>query len=306
MSDGIIGSASTNCRIGAVSYLNSKPLIFELQRLAPEATITVDVPSRLADQLAAGVLDVALIPSIEFLRTPGYRIVSDACIACEGPVRSVQLFSRVPVERIRTLSLDEGSRTSAALVRIMLQERFGLVPEYGILPIGASMEECQTDAVLLIGDRAMRASQSTRASQLTRASQSTRASQLTPAQATPAQSTPAQATPAQATPAGDCQVFEAVWDLGEEWVAWTGLPFVFAAWVARDEADAVRFGPLLAAARDAGVGRFEEIARREAPIVGLSHEFCLSYLRDNLTFRLGPKQREGLARFEQMVRRLGL
>ncbi|HBO43396.1 MAG TPA: hypothetical protein DD670_05595 [Planctomycetaceae bacterium] len=272
------GPFSSTCRIGAVSYLNSKPLIFELQRLAPEATITVDVPSRLADQLAAGALDVALIPSIEFLRTPGYRIVSDACIACEGPVRSVQLFSRVPVERIRTLSLDEGSRTSAALVRILLQERFGLVPEYEILPIGASLEECETDAVLLIGDRAMRASQTT----------------------------PTQTTPTQTRLAGNGQAFEAVWDLGEEWAAWTGLPFVFATWVARDEADADRFGPLLAAARDAGVGRFEEIARREAPIVGLSYEFCLSYLRDNLTFRLGRRQREGLARFGEMASRLGV
>jgi len=69
-----------------------------------------DLPSRLADDLAAGRLDVALIPSIEYFQRDDYTIVSDACIACRGPVRSVKLFSRVPPATIRTLALDEGSR----------------------------------------------------------------------------------------------------------------------------------------------------------------------------------------------------
>ena len=73
-----------------------------------------------------GELDVGLIPSIEFFQRPDYTIVSDACIACRGPVLSVKLFSRVPLEQIRTLALDEGSRTSVALVRILLKERFGI------------------------------------------------------------------------------------------------------------------------------------------------------------------------------------
>ena len=77
--------------------------------------IVTDLPSRLADGLAAGRLDVALVPSIEYFRNPGCTIVSDACIASEGPVRSIKLYSRVPLERIGSLALDEGSRTSAAL-----------------------------------------------------------------------------------------------------------------------------------------------------------------------------------------------
>src|SRR5262245_39566916 len=102
-------------RVGAVSYLNTKPLICDFAELAPDAELVLDYPSRLAEALAAGTLDVALIPSIEFFQDPGYTIVSDACIGCRGPVLSVKLFSRVPVETIRTLALDEGSRTSAAL-----------------------------------------------------------------------------------------------------------------------------------------------------------------------------------------------
>ncbi len=142
-------------RVGAVSYLNTKPLIYALAELAPQADIVLDLPSRLADSLAAGRLDVALIPSIEFFQDPRYAIVSDACIGCRGPVLSVKLFSRVPIESIRTLALDEGSRTSAALAQILLFERHGLRPDLVPLPIDATLEDAAADAVLLIGDRAI-------------------------------------------------------------------------------------------------------------------------------------------------------
>ena len=142
-------------RVGAVNYLNTKPLIYGLERYAPQAEILLDFPSRLADDLAAGRLDVALIPSIEFFHDPNYTIVSDACIACRGPVLSVKLFSRVPIESIRTLALDAGSRTSVALTQILLNERYGLRPELQSLPLGASLADADADAVLLIGDRAM-------------------------------------------------------------------------------------------------------------------------------------------------------
>ena len=142
-------------RIGAVSYLNTKPLVYGLDQLLPDAEIIYDLPSRLADQLTAGQLDVALIPSIEYLQDPGYTIISDACIACRGPVYSVQLLSRKPIEEIKTLALDEGSRTSAAMVQILLKQRFNLMPRLEAFPIGSKISELPTDAVLVIGDRAM-------------------------------------------------------------------------------------------------------------------------------------------------------
>ncbi len=122
-------------------YLNTKPLVYRFHEFAPQAELLFDLPSRLADRLAAGELDVALIPSIEFFQNPDYTIVSDACIGCRGPVLSVKLFSREPVEQIRTLALDEGSRTSVALVRILLKERYRLTPELEPLPIGASLDD---------------------------------------------------------------------------------------------------------------------------------------------------------------------
>jgi chorismate dehydratase len=142
-------------RIGAVNYLNSKPLVYGLEDQTAGCRLLFDLPSRLAESLAAGRLDVALIPSVEFFRTPGYAIVSDACVACRGPVRSVMLHFRVPPGDTKTIALDEGSRTSAALALILLQELAGVLPRRESLPIGAGLDETTADAILLIGDRAM-------------------------------------------------------------------------------------------------------------------------------------------------------
>jgi chorismate dehydratase len=144
-------------RIGAVNYLNTKPLICDLAELAPEAELVLDLPSRLADRLAEGSLDVALIPVIEYFRAGTYRFVPDIAIASRGPVLSVTLFSKVPWTGIRRVALDVGSRTSAALTQVLLRNRYGNRPEVVPLPIDRAAEEADADAVLLIGDRAMRA-----------------------------------------------------------------------------------------------------------------------------------------------------
>ncbi|MGI9517228.1 MAG: menaquinone biosynthetic enzyme MqnA/MqnD family protein [Pirellulaceae bacterium] len=144
-----------NWRIGAVSYLNTRPLIHNLQVLAPEANLVLDLPSRLADQLARGDLDVALIPSIEVFQHPDYTVVSDACIACCGPVWSVKLMSRVPLPDVGTLALDEGSRTSIALIRLLMEKHVGTSPTFIPLDIDDDWTAVNSDAVLIIGDRAM-------------------------------------------------------------------------------------------------------------------------------------------------------
>ncbi len=145
------------CAIGAVNYLNTKPLICDLEHLAPDADLILDLPSRLADRLAAGELDVALIPVIEYFRAGDYSIVPGISIATRGPVLSVTLFSRVPWNQIKRVALDVGSRTSAALTQILLRKRHGVTPELVSLPLDRNAEESDADAVLLIGDRAMQA-----------------------------------------------------------------------------------------------------------------------------------------------------
>ena len=145
-------------RVGAVSYLNAKPLYYRLNEFAPQVALEMDLPSRLADRLAAGTLDVALIPSVEYLRgaAGGHEIVPGFAIAARGAVRSVKLFSRVPFERIDRLALDAGSRTSQALARVWLDSRYRVRPRrIETLPMGVPVLESTADAVLAIGDRAM-------------------------------------------------------------------------------------------------------------------------------------------------------
>ncbi len=141
-------------RVGAVSYLNSKPLIYGLSKRL-DCGLTLDLPSRLSDGLLAGQFDVALVPIVTLFDHPELVIVSDACIACRGPVWSVKLCSKVPADRIKTLGLDEGSRTSAILARILLKRRFGVTPVCESLPIESDWRSPKTDAVLVIGDRAI-------------------------------------------------------------------------------------------------------------------------------------------------------
>lgn len=144
-------------RVGAVSYLNTRPLIEDLTRFSPDIDLSLDLPSRLADQMRVGELDVGLIPVIEYFRSGEYTMLPNIAIASRGPVLSVTLFSKVPWNQIQTLSLDIGSRTSAALTQILLQKRYGVRPEVNPLPIHQDAENLKTDAVLLIGDRAMKA-----------------------------------------------------------------------------------------------------------------------------------------------------
>ncbi len=145
-------------RIGVVSYLNARPLYEFLPVHAPGIELVSDVPSQLADRLREGALDLALIPSIEYFRGAhlGYRIVPGLAIAAHGSVRSVKLFSRVPLDRIERLALDVGSRTSQALTRVWLHTEHGVIPPViESHPLGIPVQESLADAVLLIGDRAM-------------------------------------------------------------------------------------------------------------------------------------------------------
>jgi chorismate dehydratase len=99
--------------------------------------------------------------------------------------------------------------------------------------------------------------------------------------------------------------FSQQWDLGEQWCRWTGLPFVFAMWTARATLDTSVLETALRQARDAGVAQLEQIAAREAPAAELDEQACLSYLRDNLYFTLGTRERQGLELFLSHARQLG-
>jgi len=257
--------ASIAMRIGAVQYLNTRPLVHRLvagdpQAASPPLSLSYDVPSRLADRLAAGHLDVALIPVVEVFRGGG-SIVSNACIACRGPVMSVKLFFRTRPDQVRRIALDEGSRTSAVLGRLLLASRFGVRPEVEQLPIHASLDDTDADAVLLIGDRALG---------------------------------PVRGGFQVAWDLGDewCRwtglpfVFAA-------WAARPGLGF--------HEGELLAIAARLEAARDSGVSNLAAIAAAEAAGHGLTVPQCLGYLRDNLHYHLGEGELEAIRRFRELA-----
>lgn len=146
-------SAGRAVRLGAVSYLNSEPHVFGLDQ-DPGFRLERDVPSRVARRLHAGEVDLGLIPSIEYA-FGHYAIVPGCAVASRGPVRSVGLFHRGPLEKVRRVALDTSSRTSVALARILLHERLGRSPQY--VPMAPSLVDmlAVADAALLIGDPAL-------------------------------------------------------------------------------------------------------------------------------------------------------
>ncbi len=251
-------------RVGAVSYLNAKPLYYRLAERAPGVDLSMDLPSRLAARLASGDLDVALIPSVEYLRgaASGYEILPGFAIAARGAVRSVKLFSRVPLGRIDRLALDEGSRTSQALTRVWLDARHGVRPSrIEALPMGVSALESTADAVLVIGDRAMKVPDAP---------------------------------------------FHAVVDLAEAWNDLTGLPFVFALWVARPGVDLGDLPDVLARCRADGLAHADDLAATYGPRLGLDSDTCIEYLTRVLSYDLGEPELAGLRRFARMAADLGL
>jgi chorismate dehydratase len=140
-------------RISVVDFLNARPLTWGLLHAPPEGVeVARDVPSVCAARLASGQADAGLIPSIEYQRIPGLRLVPGLGIAASSEVRSVLLVSEVSRERIRSVSLDPASRTSAALTRILLKRVYGLAPEYREAEAGGR----PADARLIIGDPALK------------------------------------------------------------------------------------------------------------------------------------------------------
>ncbi len=148
----------TKPRIASSIYLNSAPLCYSFlygeQRdrchLLPDAA-----PSRCSDMLREGQADAALIPVIEYQRIENLKVAPGACVASKSSVRSVVLASRVEIDKVRSVALDTSSRTSAALIQIILGRFYGLTPSYRVSPPRIEEMLREDDAALIIGDPAM-------------------------------------------------------------------------------------------------------------------------------------------------------
>lgn len=143
-------------RLGAVDYLNARPLVYGLELETRLFALRFDVPSRCAALLHEHSIDVGMIPSIEYLRgTVEYRIVPGLGIVSAGPVASVALFSTKPVEQVGSIATDTSSRTSNGLLRILCYERFGIDPAFVPMPPRVDEMLVHCEAALLIGDPAL-------------------------------------------------------------------------------------------------------------------------------------------------------
>jgi chorismate dehydratase len=141
-------------RIGAVGYLNARPLTWALDREPSRWRVRYDVPSVCASLLHAGEVDLGLVPSVEYLRSSDYRMVPGVGVGSRGPIASVALYTTRPVADVRSIALDTSSRTSVALIQVLCHHHFGIRPEFVSHPPDLAAMVRAADAALLIGDPA--------------------------------------------------------------------------------------------------------------------------------------------------------
>jgi chorismate dehydratase len=258
----------TSIRLGAVGYLNARPLVFGLDR-SPRFELRYDVPSRCATLLHEAAIDVGLIPSIEYLRGGPYSIVPNLAIASRGPVASVALYTTKPIRDVRSIAMDTSSRTSVALVRVLCARLYRIKPAMEVLGADLSVMLERCDAALIIGDNALF---------------------LDPEQ----------------FPVSEPGLPVEKVDLGETWTAMTGLPFVYAFWAGRPDAVTSADVAALQQARDEGVRRPDELARTYFPDRPERQEIGARYLRDNITYDLNDEDRAGLLAFYRYAAEAGV
>jgi chorismate dehydratase len=144
-------------KVAAVSYLNTKPLLYGFRdhQVMNMIDLSMDYPAKIAQQLIDGEVDVALVPVAIIPKLKEHHIISDYCIGAEGPVASVCLFSEVPLQEIKRIYLDYQSRSSVALLKVLIREHWKLSVELVETTGGYEDKIKGTDAGLVIGDRAL-------------------------------------------------------------------------------------------------------------------------------------------------------
>ncbi len=262
-------------RLGAVSYLNTKPLVYDIES-RPEFAVRFDVPSKCAELLDARCTDLGLIPSFEYARHGGYVIVPHLAIASNGAVESVAMFTRRAIPDIRSIALDTSSRTSVNLLRLLCAAWFKIQPTFTSAAPDLRAMLRDHDAALIIGDPALFAD--------------------------PAEISAALA--AQAHSRMRPKVHKI--DLGQTWFEMTGLPFVWAFWAGRADAADHHVSRALRETRDRGVANIDDIASREAPDDPARQALIGRYLRETIVYDLDGSFETGLRTYYTLLAEHGL
>jgi chorismate dehydratase len=239
-------------KVGAVSYLNTKPLIygFENGMMRENMDLIIDFPSRIARMLLKDEIDIGLIPVAVIPEMKDHYIISDYCIGSDGEVASVCLFSEVPLNKIKTILLDYQSRTSVALLKILLKDYWKINVVFENTYGDYQSKISGTTAGLVIGDRALM----------------------------------------------QRKVSPYIFDLGAEWKNFTGLPFVFAAWVSNKKLDE-KFVEEFNEANKFGLNHLKDVVKENSfAIFDLHH-----YYTNCINFDLDKNKKKGFELFLKMI-----
>jgi chorismate dehydratase len=250
-------------RIGAVSYLNTRPLVFGMEQGLGRNRIELsyDVPAVLAERMRREELDVALMPVVALAEMPELELVPGLGIVTYGPSRSVLLLANRPLDEVRAVGLDPESRTSNALTRILFQRVWPGTPVFEPAPRGLDEALERFDAVVRIGDKAL-------------------------------------------FEQAPHDVY--VHDLGGVWTADTGLPFVFAAWIARPGVVYRVLYRMLHTSRREGSKMIPLIADDYSWQGLRDPQRSRLYLERNIRFKLGSPEVRAMELFFRSAAKLGL
>ena len=266
-------------KISIVKYLNSVPLAWGILHGAQQEAFdpVLSTPAECADQLARGSVDIGLIPSIEFQRIKGTRIVPGPTVASTHRVRSVLLVSVMPLWKVKTVAYDNGSRTSVTLARIVFNEFYHIRPDFKAAEPDLATMLAQSDAALLIGDRALKFMED---NERPEAEHQKGLLRLGP-------------EPLQ------------IFDLAERWRFLTGLPFVFAFWAVRDGFKDTSIVDVLKSSRDFGVANIPAIAEQYSVQLGIKKDYVQEYLERNVYYYMDRQCVDALELFYEKAAAVG-
>lgn len=243
-------------KVVAVSYLNTKPLLYGLLRspLARQIDLSLQIPSACAQRLRDGQADLGLVPVAIIPELPEWHLVSNFCIGANGPVKTVCLYGDQPLESWDSVLLDYHSRTSVALTQLLFSEYWQREPDFLPAQPGYESQIGGRRGGLIIGDRTI----------------------------------------------GMEERYPYVYDLGEAWQHFTGLPFVFAAWISRHP-----LGPEINAQFDAAFQRGVELIPELKYLLPTPHpRFDLeAYFTHNISYELDAAKRKSLQLFLELLGR---
>lgn len=275
-------------RISVVQYLNTAPLVhgFTHGPLQGKYDLSFTVPSLCAEALQTGAADVAIIPAIEYQRIPNLVVLPDLSIASKERVRSLLLVSKMPIRDVRSMALDQSSRSTQALVRILCEDRWNIAPELTQAAPDVAQMLRSSDAALVIGDPALRIA--IQAEQCVK----------------PGPDGEWICNGPQVGLSGSSQIH--LYDVVHEWWQLTERPGVLAVWAARPDVVTSELVADFAASLAFGLKHLPVICAEAARALQLPETELSLYLRTNIDYSLDAENLKGLNEFFARAARLNL